>query len=251
MSSYRDSYFQYQHYIESYHTLYVEWNDDKFPLIEEEFGNKAGLDTDKAHLGNADRSISSNNVDNDTINRSGSGIDGVNNNMGYWDQFHDEEDWELFRSFHLGSNGIVTFNIMNGNNDNGGGNGYIDNDNVTIDFDDIAGQVLIKGAKHLKDGLQPESRFHTRNAGNNNIFDFENNNLVNNHDGTAEDQPSSQQDMNSNQEESDDSKSPQNTKYIQIRNDAVPETVSGIIFSQQRGALQIARKRCNNWNDWV
>ena len=94
--NYRDSYYQSQHFLESYHCLYNEWNKDEFPITEEKLEDGSNKNNDEAtHTGG-------------TSNIAGGSKAG---SQGYWDYFHDEADWELFKNQHLESNGVVTFNI--------------------------------------------------------------------------------------------------------------------------------------------
>lgn len=107
MSGYRDSYFQYHHLVDSHQVLYNEWNQDEFPPPDEqEVGNHA---SNNGTSGGKDGGAGNTNDFGD--NAQSKGYSTSNNGINvYWDYFHDEEDWNLFRNVHLESNGVATFN---------------------------------------------------------------------------------------------------------------------------------------------
>lgn len=107
MGGYRDSNFQYHHLVDSHQILYNEWNQDELPPPDEqEVGN--------SHLKNKQGGSNSNNGSNgnndvpDGGSKNYSG--GRSTTNAYWDYFHDEEDWNLFKNVQLESNGVATFN---------------------------------------------------------------------------------------------------------------------------------------------
>lgn len=106
MSGYRDSSFQYHHLVDSHQALYNEWNQDEFPPPDEqEIGSH--------HINNNNKSSANTNGVNhneetvETSTKSYNATKGTINT--YWDYFHDEEDWNLFRNVQLESNGVATF----------------------------------------------------------------------------------------------------------------------------------------------
>ncbi|QLG74916.1 hypothetical protein HG535_0H02430 [Zygotorulaspora mrakii] len=105
MSGYRDSYFQYHHLADSHQVLYSEWNQDEFPPPDEqEVDNHAN----KSATSGGNNGGSTSNEYGDNANSKSFG--NTNNRINvYWDYFHDEEDWNLFRNVQLESNGIATF----------------------------------------------------------------------------------------------------------------------------------------------
>lgn len=107
MSGYRDSYFQYQHLVDSHQALYNEWNQDEFPPPDEqEIGSH--------HINNNNKSSATTNGVNRSEETGETSTKSYNTTKGnintYWDYFHDEEDWNLFRNVQLESNGVATFN---------------------------------------------------------------------------------------------------------------------------------------------
>lgn len=107
MSNYRDSYFQYHHLVDSHQILYNEWNHDELPPPDEhEIGNN--------HGNNKQVGSSTNNATNGNNDASADGsksYGGLRSSVNaYWDYFHDEEDWNLFKSVQLESSGVATFN---------------------------------------------------------------------------------------------------------------------------------------------
>lgn len=104
MSGYRDSYFQYHHLLESHQVLYNEWNQDEFPPPDEQ---KVG----HTYNGGAhDEGNGSNRHDESGDPTIKTGKASNSNTNVYWDYFHDEEDWNLFKNVQLESNGMATFN---------------------------------------------------------------------------------------------------------------------------------------------
>lgn len=107
MGSYRDSYFQYHHLVDSHQILYNEWNQDELPPPDEqEIGNnnlkmkQGGSNSNNGSNGNVEAS--------EGASKRYSGP--RSNTNAYWDYFHDEEDWNLFKNVQLESNGVATFN---------------------------------------------------------------------------------------------------------------------------------------------
>lgn len=103
MSGYRDSYFQYHHLLESHQVLYNEWNQDEFPPPDEQDVNH---NYSNAH----DEGNGSNRGGGTADSTTKTGKSNGNSTNAYWDYFHDEEDWNLFKNVQLESNGIATFN---------------------------------------------------------------------------------------------------------------------------------------------
>ncbi|CCC67359.1 hypothetical protein NCAS_0A08010 [Naumovozyma castellii] len=97
-SSYRDSYFQYQHLVLSHHILYNEWDLDEFLALDEQEAIKRG---DSANTdGELEGSSSSNNK--------GNVMQHVNDDT-YWDSFDEEADWAVFSKAQLDTRGMATF----------------------------------------------------------------------------------------------------------------------------------------------
>lgn len=104
MSGYRDSYFQYHHLLESHQVLYNEWNQDEFPPPDEQEVNhnySSNINDEESGSGRPEET-------GESAPKTGK-ASGNSNNI-YWDYFHDEEDWNLFKNVQLESNGIATFN---------------------------------------------------------------------------------------------------------------------------------------------
>ncbi|GCE99761.1 hypothetical protein ZYGM_003643 [Zygosaccharomyces mellis] len=104
MSGYRDSYFQYHHLLESHQVLYNEWNQDEFPPPDEQEVNH----NYSSNINDEENGSSRPEETGESAPKTGK-VSGNSNNI-YWDYFHDEEDWNLFKNVQLESNGIATFN---------------------------------------------------------------------------------------------------------------------------------------------
>lgn len=104
MSGYRDSYFQYHHLLESHQVLYNEWNEDEFPPPDE---RKVGRNYNNSNTQD-EATWNGRNEEGGEPSKASKGSNG-NTNV-YWDYFHDEEDWNLFKNVQLESNGVATFN---------------------------------------------------------------------------------------------------------------------------------------------
>ncbi|QLL30827.1 hypothetical protein HG536_0A06420 [Torulaspora globosa] len=107
MSGYRDSYFQYHHLVDSHQVLYSEWNEDELPPPDEQgignnhLVNKQGSRSNGAN--GADQKLDASDGNSKSYNGAKSTINT------YWDYFHDEDDWNLFKNVQLDSNGVATF----------------------------------------------------------------------------------------------------------------------------------------------
>lgn len=132
MSGYRDSYFQHHHLLDSHQVLYNEWNEDELPPPDEQgignnhLKNKQGQNGKNAH--GADGRM-------DAGEAAPKAYNGTKSNINtYWDYFHDEDDWNLFKNVQLESNGVATFNppaessskpdLKDSSGDTGDGSGY-------------------------------------------------------------------------------------------------------------------------------
>ncbi|QLQ78390.1 hypothetical protein HG537_0A06370 [Torulaspora globosa] len=106
MSGYRDSYFQYYHLVDSHQVLYNEWNEDELPPPDEQGvgNNHLNKQGSSSNGGNGtDQKLDANERGSKCYNGAKSTINT------YWDYFHDEEDWNLFKNVQLDSNGVATF----------------------------------------------------------------------------------------------------------------------------------------------
>lgn len=121
MSGYRDSYFQYHHLLDSHQVLYSEWNQDEFPPPDEQEVNR-NYNSSAHEEGNGSNRAEEAGESTTKTNKLAS-----NSTNAYWDYFHDEEDWKLFKNVQLESNGIATFNqpidhrVSSSNSDKGRG----------------------------------------------------------------------------------------------------------------------------------
>ncbi|EDO16020.1 hypothetical protein Kpol_495p18 [Vanderwaltozyma polyspora DSM 70294] len=227
MNSYRDSYYQFQHFDESFHCLYYEWNRDEFPLTEEEIGGDNGQNSNL----NVDNNVDGNNVG---INNSGvngntsnhpkntNGTNGngdtLSSNQAYWDYFHDEEDWELFKGMQLDSNGVVTFNFVN----------------EEIDFNCTSPDKEINNF----DVTDPSNtNFIATNGIDMTMMTASNVEQIGGSDNTFIDSSNGQ---------------PVPRGYQPKQHFAmVPDTITGSIFNRQRGVIRIARQQNSSWKDWT
>lgn len=131
MSQYRDSSYQYQHFIHPYYALYNEWMDDEeLPPPDDMLGgsNQNGStiatdtttnthNTNTTTNNNTVEAVEGNGVINDTdATLSNAATNGTSLNTQYWDFFDDEENWEIFNKFNLQveSNGRITYNHIVG-----------------------------------------------------------------------------------------------------------------------------------------
>lgn len=87
---YNGTYYNYSHLTCPHHVLYWEWNKD-------EFSNPTR---------NAAKSIS-----NPMVNSSKDSITDLKHDSDYWDDYLDEEDYQLFQNTKLESNGVINITI--------------------------------------------------------------------------------------------------------------------------------------------
>lgn len=107
MSGYRDSYFQYHHLLDSHQVLYSEWNEDELPPPDEQGIGNNHL---KNNQGNGSNGGHGTDPKNDSGDGGSKGYNGAKSSINtYWDYFHDEDDWNLFKNVQLDSNGVATF----------------------------------------------------------------------------------------------------------------------------------------------
>lgn len=89
---YNNSYYNYNHLIHPHHVLYCEWNKDEFP--------------------NPTRNDSKS-IANPMLNSSKDSNADLKTDSDYWDDYLDEEDYQLFQNTKLESNGVINVTINN------------------------------------------------------------------------------------------------------------------------------------------